>query len=197
MADLAADEKLAISFTSNNATVTEKDGIYTFVMPAGDVLIKVQRQVKANKIDLASAASGLVTVQSNADSGETVAVLLTDTAKNSGKSYTITAHAINQAGETIETIAVTDGKFTMPQLPYVYRVEISVAEGDFKAYEIKAGQTTNGTIIAPARADAGEQIEIKLTPAARLPPEREHPCGNGCGERHNIRLQDHHGGCKR
>lgn len=95
-------------------------------MPAGDVLIKVQRQIKANKIDLASAASGLVTVQSNADSGETVAVLLTDTAKNSGKSYTITAHAINQAGETIDTIAVTDGKFTMAA------TSLCVSCGDFR-----------------------------------------------------------------
>lgn len=148
--------------TSAKVEIEQKDGLYTFVMPNGDVEISATFQPATYRVNPSVRGSGTVRVdRTPAPMGTTVTITATpDTG------YTVGSVTIAKAstGEIISSKQNGNSySFTMPA--DAVTVVVSFTEVAKPTYTITTGAISNGAVsITPSSAKEGAVIYVNTTP---------------------------------
>ena len=144
--------------TTQVAVTITTEGKYTFVMPAGNVVISTLFKMVDYTITIEPAENGTVTAdKETANMGETVTLTVTP-----DKGYELDEIHVMNGTTQVDVTITTDGKYTfvMP----AGNVEIS-ATFKMTDYAITIMPAENGTVIADkATANMGETVTLTITP---------------------------------
>ncbi|MBQ9827063.1 MAG: hypothetical protein IJM62_00105, partial [Lachnospiraceae bacterium] len=187
--------KVYIAYTDKGAEVKKEltigeDGKYTFTMPGVDVKIIADFFRQAHTLTTGGASAGEIDLSASAAAeGQAITVSLSEEGAAAGKKITgltveitggnvitepytdsVAAHYKQNAdGTWTYTIPGSfnylDGTVELDQLVEGLTFTFIPVTGD-KALTLKPGTVANGTIEAPAFADAKEEVTIKLTPGS-------------------------------
>ena len=152
------DEIHVMNGTTQVAVTITTEGKYTFVMPAGNVVISTLFKMVDYTITIEPAENGTVTAdKETANMGETVTLTVTP-----DKGYELDEIHVMNGTTQVDVTITTDGKYTfvMP----AGNVEIS-ATFKMTDYAITIMPAENGTVIADkATANMGETVTLTITP---------------------------------